>query len=555
MLNGLLLAAILAPVLLIPFAVHPKLGWLLGVAPLPGLVAAMLGPDLGMALPWLLLGSGLVLDAQNAPFLLLTAIVWTAAACGLLSDPVLLKGGARLRVLFLLALAGNLWLVLAAEPLGFYLGFSVMGLAAYGLILEPGGQRQRRAARIYLAMTLMAELALFAALVLMARPQGLGWRFPMPPETDGTTIALLLLGLGIKGGLMPLHLWLPATYATAPLPIAAALSGAMSKAALLGWLRLLPLGQAAIPDWGLLFAGLGLTNLLIALGVGLSQSDPRRILAYSSISKTGLFVLILGLMLLKPELAPLGSSALALYAVHHALVKAGLFLGLDLCSRGPKRLSVRLGLILLAAALAAVPLTSGALVKSLLKPLFTAANWAWLGIALWIASVSTALLMIRFLWLIESSPRPMTAPQGPAPLLLGLGAWLSVVGLVALFPFVLGDASGWLSNLFPSLIAILLAAPLLLAARRSPAPESRRGAGVDALAWIEPLAVAYLKAGQWALAAWSARVERLRRLLPELVAPFGTSQTESAGAMHTWSQNSALWLVMVGLLAALLLLR
>ncbi|QIK37345.1 NADH/ubiquinone/plastoquinone (complex I) [Caldichromatium japonicum] len=555
--NWLLLAATLTPLILVPLVVHPGRRWLLWIAPLPAFAVVLLPPDTGLALPWLLFGTRLVLDTVNAPFLLLTALVWTAAAFTLVSDPMPLKGGRRFRVLLLITLSGNLWLVLAAEPLGFYLGFAVMGLAAYGLILEPGDQRQRRTARIYLAMTLIAELALFAALVLMAQAQGLDWHFPVPPQADGAAIALLLLGLGIKGGLMPLHLWLPPTYAIAPSPIAAVLSGAMSKAALLGWLRLLPLDQAPLPAWGLLLAGLGLISLLIALGVGLSQSDPRRILAYSSISKSGLFTLVLGLMLLRPELATAGTAALGLYAVHHALVKAGLFLGLDLHRRGPGRLIVRLGLILLAAALAAVPLTSGALVKSLLKPLFNVADWAWLDSILSLASVGTALLMIRFIWLIESSStRTMTASQGTSRSLLGLGTWLFLVGLTVLFPFALGDTSGWLSNLFPPSIALLLAAPLILAAgRKAPRPRTRWGMGIDALAWLELLAFAYLKAGQQVLAAWSVLVERPRHLFAKFIASVGTLQTEPIGTVRPWSQHGALYLVTLGLLMALLILR
>ncbi len=561
--NGLLVLAVLTPLLLAPFVIRPYWRWLLWIAPVPAFGALWLVPDTALKLPWLLFGTALVLDATNTPFLLLTIAVWSAAALTLISAPAAATEGARFRFLFLVAFSANLWLILAAEPLGFYLGFAAMGLATYGLILEPGGQRQQRAARLYLAMTLVAELAIFAALVLMATPQDLGWRFPLPPQTDGTTIALLLLGLGIKGGLMPLHLWLPLTYATAPLAVAAALSGAMSKAALLGWLRLLPLGQTPLPDWGLLFIGLGLTSLLLALGIGLSQANPRRILAYSSISTSGLFVLVLGLMLLKPELVPIGTPALALYAVHHALVFAGLFLGLGLRKQGPSHPRLDLGLILLAAALAGVPFTSGALVKSLLKPLLNAVDWVWLDLALAIAAVGAALLMVRFIWLIAPlSVRPIQTPQDkPCSTLsfFGLGAWFLLVGTVIILPFVLGGPTDWLSNGLPPLIAFLLAAPVLLAAsRQAPGSRSRPGSNRDAWDWLEPLILIYLRAGQWLLTAWSAWVERLCRPLANFPFLFNASPVASvgdaAGMTHAWLRNGALWLAMVACLLALLLL-
>lgn len=63
-------------------------------------------------------------------------------------------------------------------------------------------------------------------------------------------IVLLLVSLGIKAGLVPLHVWLPLAHPVAPTPASAVLSGAMIKAGLLGWLRFIPFGLAAWPEAG-----------------------------------------------------------------------------------------------------------------------------------------------------------------------------------------------------------------------------------------------------------------------------------------------------------------
>ena len=103
---------------------------------------------------------------------------------------------------------------------------------------------------------------------------------------------LLWLGLGVKAGVIGLHVWLPLAHPVAPAPASAVLSGAMIKAGLLGWLTVLPLGMESLSPAMMQFGNVVLVaGFAAAFGAalyGIWQSHPKAILAYSSISQMGM---------------------------------------------------------------------------------------------------------------------------------------------------------------------------------------------------------------------------------------------------------------------------
>jgi formate hydrogenlyase subunit 3/multisubunit Na+/H+ antiporter MnhD subunit len=429
----LLAAAWLLPLLLAALARRDRLWWTPALGPVAALAAALLVP-LGesLELPWLLLGSRLGLDETGRLFLAFTAILWLAAGAYAAQSLRDQPHAGRFRVHFLLAMAGNLWLIVAQDLVSFYTGFALMGLASYGLVIHHGDRAALRAGRVYLAMTLIGELALFSALVLIAAQTGT--LTPIPEQLrdlPDLTIGLLLFGLAIKAGLVPLHVWLPLAHPAAPVPASAVLSGAMIKVALLGWLRFLPVGQVALPEWGMLLLFAGLITLFFAIPIGLVQSDPKVILAYSSVSKMGFLTLILGLILLDPGLAAGGITALVLYAAHHALAKGGLFLGVGLRHYGLLQPLVLAGLTILALSLAGTPASGGAVAKYGLKPVLLGPDWAWLSAAVTLGAIGTTFLMARFVWVLWR-----TVPHPTPGYVWGGAAWGLLVGLVLLYPLV-----------------------------------------------------------------------------------------------------------------------
>ncbi|MDP2164271.1 MAG: complex I subunit 5 family protein [Hydrogenophaga sp.] len=458
---------------------------LLPLAALPALGVALFAPPGAVDLPWLFLGARFGLDGTGRIFLLFTAALWLAGgvhALGYLHDDP------RRNTFWLFwcaAMAGNFGLVLAQDAASFYVFFALMSFAAYGLVVHSRTPEALHAGRVYLALVVLGELALFAAIALAWQAAGslnfadIGPALAASPWRDAV-IALTLLGFGIKVGALPLHVWLPLAHPVAPTPASAVLSGAMIKAGLLGWLRLLPLEGpgAGAPVWGEALVLLGLTAAFAAALVGATQRQAKAALAYSSISQMGLVTVAVGIALAAPAAAPAAVAAATLYAFHHAFAKAALFLGVSLggaATPGHRALWM-LGLALPALALAGAPLTSGFAAKAALKAALPE-TWAWLGMALSLAAAGTTLVLLRTLWLLKRDAGSHAAhPPNPAM----WAGWALLVAASAAGWFMIGDArdllpattSDWAAAIWPIVLGAILA--LLVWAWR------RRRVGADA---------------------------------------------------------------------------
>jgi len=547
--GGLLILVWVWPLLLAALVVRPSFWWLPAIGALPGLAAALLVP-LGsrLELPWLFLGTTLGLDATGRIYLIFTAILWLVsgiyAAFSVRGQP----HAGRFSVFFLLAMAGNLWLIVGQDLLSFYAGFAIMGLSAYGLVIHDGKRAALRAGKVYLVMALLGEVTLFAALVLVASHAGT--TVPEPEQLvglDDLTIALLILGLGVKAGMVPLHLWLPLAHPAAPVPASAVLSGTMIKVAILGWLRFLPVGVVALADWGAWLTGAGLLTMFYALPIGLMQSDPKAILAYSSISKMGLLILLLGLILTEPALAPVGVAAITLYAAHHALAKGGLFLGVGLRKYAALQPLVLAGLVVLALALAGAPLTSGAVTKYGIKPLLAGADWGWLSIAVAVSTVATTLLMARFLWVTAHiRPHPETGYTWPG------AAWAVLITLVLLFPFLLGEPAAWTTNAATVGAGIGIAVAVMTVARRHPGlarPLVGRVPPGDLLGLIQQILLALVWYGLAILGSVGTLYARIEARLTQVFdRVFAQPTSDAEQGLRAWPVAGALWLAVGGLL-------
>ena len=482
LLGPLLLAALLAR--------YPESGWLRGFSPLtvaPALLLAF-GPHQEVVFADLVLGVRFGVDGLAAVFLLFSGLLWGGAAWfGL---PYLAHDQQRSRYtrFFLIAQAGNLGLILAQDIATFYFCFALMSFASYVLVVHDGKPASQRAGRIYLALALVGEVLQFIAFSIIAmqvpdaRLADVPQAVAQSPHRD-MLIALLLAGLGVKAGLVPLHVWLPLAHPVAPTPASAVLSGAMIKAGLLGWLRFLPLGLVQVPTAGYVLIVLGLVGSLGGAVVGVTQRHPKSVLAYSSISQMGLMILMVGVALVDPSAARVVLTGVVLYAAHHALAKGALFLGVGMATAAPgggkARGLVMAGCALAGLALAGAPWTSGMLAKTALKKvaaLVPGVGAVVLGWLLSLGAVGTTALMARFLIRLRALQRdPAQRHEVSAviwwPWLTVLAAMVSVswFALPALIEPLTGKLLSWPKLGWPILVG-LLGTALVVGWRRHRAP-------------------------------------------------------------------------------------
>ena len=334
---GLLIATLAAPLIVLALFLAPASRDLARaitpLAPAPALAGGALaigGAPFGAELPALRVS--LWLDRPGGLLLLAAALVWLIVSVFALKEGQGRPNADRFAIAWLLTMAGSLGVFIAADLLTFYLVYALVSVPAYYLVAHDEDAASRRAGAVYLAFALLGEAVLLLAFVMLAAGEPSGSvhirdvvaALPASPWRDGA-LALIIIGFGMKIALVPLHGWMPLTYRAAPIPAAAVLSGAGVKAGVIGLIRFLPL-SAAFPGWGEALVWVGFISAFYGVAIGVTQRDPKTMLAYSSVSQMGVIAAALGIALAGADQG--AATNVAFYAANHVLVKAALFLTL-----------------------------------------------------------------------------------------------------------------------------------------------------------------------------------------------------------------------------------
>ena len=415
----------------------------LAVAPLPGLVAswfAVRGELLVLGNERLPLA--LQIDRAGGVLLGVAALLWMAGgwyAVAYLSGKA---GRGNFIVCWLMTLTGCLGVFVAADMAGFYAMLALLSVGTTGLVLCEGTPRAYRAGAIYIGMALLAESLVLVGMVLAVNSApGNGLLISAAPAAIDASpwrieiLVLLIAGFGIKAGLVPLHFWIPLAHGAAPVPASALLSGAVVKAAVIGLIRFMPIESA---PWavGATVALLGLLGALYAVLVGITQSHPKTVLAYSSVSQMGVIVAIIGMGMAAGD----GSARLiaAFYAANHVLAKGALFLAVGVIGlTGARRLpAMLLPAAVIAVGLGGLPLTGGALTKEVAKSLMGDGP---AGVLATLSAIGTTVLMLHFVFCVRATAADDDEARAPAGLVV---PWLVTAGASIVIPWALYLTAG-----------------------------------------------------------------------------------------------------------------
>jgi multicomponent K+:H+ antiporter subunit D len=286
-------------------------------------------------------GIVLVLDRLAALMILLTAVLALAVvlyAIGTGWD----RRGRHFHSLLQFQLMGLFGAFLTGDLFNLFVFFEVLLIASYGLMIHGGGTRRLRAGVQYVVYNLLGSTLFLFALGAIYAVTGtlnmadLAVRVGEIPASGTALIrvaaVLLLLVFAVKAALVPLHFWLPATYAEAPGPVAA-LFAIMTKVGVYAIIRVFTLIFGPDTAATLDLAGLWLLPVAIvtlvtgAIGV-VGAPSLSRLTALATVGSVGTLLIAVGFF------SPSSTAAALYYLIHSTLACAMLFLVADLVREG-----------------------------------------------------------------------------------------------------------------------------------------------------------------------------------------------------------------------------
>jgi NADH-quinone oxidoreductase subunit M len=186
---------------------------------------------------------------------------------------------------------------LAADAVLFFFFFEAMVIPAAILIAGFGGKDRMKAAMTFAIYTLVGSapmmVALWYLLTIADNSMLISLAIAVQSLPEGTQTILLvcfLLAFLVKTPIFPFHGWQAISYAEAPAPLSAILTGAMSKAGVFGFIVwILPIFPLSLSESSCLM-WLGLFTAVYGALMALRATDGKKLLAFSSMGHLGLAV-------------------------------------------------------------------------------------------------------------------------------------------------------------------------------------------------------------------------------------------------------------------------
>jgi NADH-quinone oxidoreductase subunit M len=245
-------------------------------------------------------------DGISAALVLLTALLTVAVVAHALTGPIPRGGtGSTFLGCILLVETGALATFMARDAILFFIAFEVVLVPMWVLVRRFGDdhvpdETRADAAGRFVLFTVLGSTLMLVGILFLVHHQGTS-DLTVLAERHGAGLsrslqvaiaALLLLGLGIKVPLWPLHTWLPSAHTIAPTAGSVLLAAVLLKMGTYGMVRLavatVPKGVAELSP---VLALLGVVGILWGGLACLVERDLKRLIAYSSVAHMGFVAL------------------------------------------------------------------------------------------------------------------------------------------------------------------------------------------------------------------------------------------------------------------------
>lgn len=245
---------------------------------------------------------------------------------------------------FLILSAGVSNSFLTGDLFNLYVGFEILLVSSFVLIMLGGTRDRLRSGTVYVVVSIVSSSVFLIALAMVYAATGtvnmaqLAIRLPqIDPGTAQLIQVMLLVAFGVKAAVFPLSAWLPDSYPTAPAPVTAVFAGLLTKVGIYAIIRTQTIlfGDSRLNPWLL---GIGVLTMIIGILGAVAQDDIKRLLSFTLVSHIGFMLWGLGTGTVN------GISAAIFYTAHHIVVQTALFLVSGMMERlGGTTSLVRLG--------------------------------------------------------------------------------------------------------------------------------------------------------------------------------------------------------------------
>ena len=219
-------------------------------------------------------------------------------------------------------------------------------------------------------------------------------------------IGLLVVGLLFKGSVGPFHMWTPDVYQGAPTPVTAFMAACTKVAAFAAMIRVFQVAIGPMAwSWRPVMWVVAIASMMIGAILGITQTDMKRMLAYSSVAHAGF--MLLGVMAVSQN----GASGTMFYLLTYGFATVGSFAIFTVVRKGNGEASnladwaglakrspvIAAAMSLFLLSFAGIPLTSGFIGK---LSVFTAATEAGMAPLVVVAMIATAITAFFYLRIV-----------------------------------------------------------------------------------------------------------------------------------------------------------